>query len=148
MSEPSKKKKNAPKEKTPSNEGPSVTTVAVQAVVAHACHLGEVAAIVRAAAAEFVIRFNGDDYRLPELLLQRKGSGARPATVEAIMAAELALGELARDLEARARALLKLPVDVGDVVDPASPVTGIGFDHVVHRDLLEGALRSGVEKKT
>lgn len=141
------KNKNATTKRTTSGKG-ATTTAAVQDVVAQACHLGEVTAILRSVSTEFISRFNGDGHKLPELLLQRRGSGPRPATVEVIIAAEMALEGLAREFDARARALLNLPVDVGEKEDLPQSVESFGFEQVVHRDHLESALRSAIPKKT
>lgn len=118
----------------------------VRDVVARASHLREVVAIVRAASSEFVSQFSGIGELLPELLLQRDGQGARPATVEAVLEAESALEGVARDLEARANALLSAPVESSERVERLHVVTGIGEDHVVRRDGPARVPRPPVQK--
>ncbi|MBX3203597.1 MAG: hypothetical protein KF764_00950 [Labilithrix sp.] len=128
------------------NKPLSTKTLSVQDVVVRAMHLGEVAAIIRALSAEIAPRFNGVGREVPELLLERDGSGARPATIDAIIAAEGALDELAADLERRAGSLVMLPVDVSEAADQLQAVRGIGVDRVVHRDHLDTPLRPERER--
>lgn len=138
--------KNAPKKPSTNKEVPS-TASSVRDVVAHASHLREVVAILRAASVEFIGRFSGIGHALPELLLQRDGQGARTATVDAIMAAGRALDSVASEFEARARALMSLPVESGEVIEHTHTSTGIGVDQVVYRDYLDASHLPAVEKK-
>jgi hypothetical protein len=121
------------------------STASVRDVVARASHLREVAAILRAGRVEFVTRFNGVGRDLPELLLQRDGQGARPATIEAILEVESSLEGIAHELEARADALLSTHVD-SEALGRVHETTGIGVDQVVHRDRLDPALRPRSQK--
>lgn len=146
MNETSTKKKATAKKSAPASTAPSTTTASVQQVFAEVAHLGEVAAILRGASTEFVSRFSGVGSRLPELFLRRDGSGARHATVAAIIAAESALERLARDLDKRALALVRLPVEVAETVDPPGVGMDLGVDRVVHRDHLEGPCRPAIEE--
>lgn len=134
---------NAPKRSAPKK---STKTASVRDVVARASHYREVVAIVRAASVEYISQFGGVGEQLPALLLQRDGQGARPATVEAVLEAESALEGVARELEARANALLSAPVESSESVERLHVVTGIGEDHVVRRDGLARVPRPPVEK--
>lgn len=132
-------KKNNPSPKVAASTGGSAP---IEDVIAHALCLREAATILRSATVEYVQKFNGDDFRLPELLLQRRGSGARPATIEGILEAEQALNGIAVELEGRARQLLGLRVDVTDVPGAAHRVPAfLGEDEVVSRDLVTPRLR-------
>ncbi|MBX3230681.1 MAG: hypothetical protein KIT84_00575 [Labilithrix sp.] len=140
-------KKNATK-KSGTSKGTSARTVSVRDVAAHANHLHEVIAIIRAASVEYISRFAGVGHALPELLLQRDGSGARPATVDAIVDVGTVLEGVARELEARALAMLGTRVESAEVVDRDRPATAFGADRVVHRDLLDSPLRPAFERKS
>jgi hypothetical protein len=137
-------KKSAAKKTSPSDGPPGGASV--RDVVARASHLREVVAIVRAASVEFVNRFNGIGRELPELLLQRVGHGARPATVEAILEVEAALEGVAREFESRANALLSMHVESGESIERVHEVAGIGADLVVHRDCLERPYRPRLQR--
>ena len=145
MSEPPKK---SSAKKPGTSKRTAGATASVRDVAAHATHLHEVIAIIRAASVEYISRFAGVGHALPELLLQRDGSGARPATVEAIVDAVSALESVAREIEARADALLGSRVESAEVIDRDRPATALGADRVVHRDLLDGAMRPAFERKS
>lgn len=115
-------------------------TASVQALVSEASRSVEAAAILRAVWAAIGPRFHAGGGRLPELLLRRRGSGARPAEVESIVEAEIAIETLARELDARAQTLLALRVDVGER-SVQSPSDDFMSDEVVERKTLEAELR-------
>lgn len=115
-------------------------TAAVQDLVSEAGRYVEAAAILRAVRAGVAPRFHADGGRLPDLLLRRQGSGPRPAQTESIVDAEIAIETLAREFDARARALLGLRVEVGDRAVP-SPSESFTSDEVVEREALEAELK-------
>lgn len=123
--------------KSSATKKPTSSGASVRDVVAQVTHIQEVTAIVRSAASEIANRFSGLGSALPELLLQRDGCGARPATVEAIVAAESSLNALASNLEGQALLLLSLPTEGAQAEGTSLPVPGFGIDNVVRRDLLE-----------
>jgi hypothetical protein len=130
--------KRKAKKTTPSNGS---AMASVKDIAAHASHLREVIAIVRAASLEYIGQFSGIGHDLPELLLQRDGQGARAATVEAVLEAEGLLEGIARDLESRANALLSTTVESSGMLDHVHAVPGIGLDQVVRREGLSSILR-------
>lgn len=133
------------KEKKAAAPASSGTTAAVQAVVEHARRFVECAAIVRAAGEAVLPTFMPQSGRtLPEVLLRRVGEGPRPATVDAVVDAELAIEGLARQFEERARALLVLPVSLGEQ-EPPPATEGLSFDTVVRTTDIEFDL--GIAKK-
>lgn len=141
--------KKSTTKKATTNTGSSTTkTASVRDIVARASHLREVVAIVRAASSEYIIQFADIGQQLPELLLQRDGGGARPASAEAIIEAESALEGIARELEARANALLSAPVESSERIEHLHAVTGIGEDRVVRRDRYQTLRRTALETKT
>lgn len=134
-----KKEKTAP---TPPAAG---ATAPVQAIVEQARRFIECAAIVRAARDAILPTFIPQPGRsLPEVLLQRPGEGPRPATVEAVVDSEIALEELARRFDERARALLLLPVALGEREPPAS-VQNLSADAVVQTKDVQ--LELGISQK-
>ncbi len=143
MSSPPKKNAKGPK------GAASAASAPVEDVVAHALFLREAATILRSATIEYAPKFAGSEFRLPELLLQRRGGGARPATIEAILEAVQALNGIAGDLEGRARELLGLRVEVGDLpgAEQRAPAF-LGDEEVVHRDLVTPRLRPVLDGKS
>lgn len=125
---------------------PAASTALLRDMAAHADRSIEVAAIIRATAGDIINRFHSDDGRLPVFLLQRRGAGPRAATTAAIVDAEIALEELARTFDARAREILDLPIALGerDAPEPGDFTS----DEVVSREMVELELkvsrRSGV----
>ena len=141
MSGPPKKNAKGPK------GAASAASAPVEDIVAHALFLREAATILRSATIEYAPKFAGNEFRLPELLLQRRGGGARPATIEAILEAVQALNGIAGDLEGRARQLLGLRVEVGDVPGEQRAPAFLGEEEVVHRDLVTPRLRPVLDGK-
>lgn len=119
----------------------SAPTASVRDLAEEAGRSLEAAAILRAVSAAVVPRFHADGGRLPELLLRRHGTGPRPAQTESVVEAEVALENLAREFEQRARALMDLRVELGDGVAPA-PSNGGASDEAVRRDELADELKS------
>lgn len=111
---------------------PEPRTATVQEVHAHAQRLLESVAIMRRVADEVLPRFYPQPLTShPELLLLRRtGGGARPAHVDAILNAELAIREAARKAEEQGRALLEVVLDVGVLPTPEEKAP-VEIDEVV-----------------
>lgn len=137
---PRKNKKNAAKD---------TAGASVQDITARAGGFIESAAIVRAAREAIAPAFaSGPDVTcMPDALLQRRGAGPRPALTEAIVTAEFALEEVARQFEEHARGLLHLRVQVELGDGTRADGDELIHDEVVRRSDLEFALAAG-EKKT
>jgi hypothetical protein len=136
------KKKEKPAPAAPS----SGTTAPVQAVAEQARRFVECAAIVRAARDALLPTFIAQSGRtLPEALLQRSGEGPRAASVEAVVESEIALEALAQHFDERARALLLLPVALGERERPA-PVQNLSADAVVHTKDVQSELGIAQQK--
>lgn len=115
----------------------------VHEVHAQAELLLESAAIIRAVADEVVPRFYPQPLRAhPELLLRRRGSGARPAQVDGIVNAEIAIREAARTIEEHGRALLEAVIDLAGL--PAPEVVEVRqVDEVVRLEEVQNEYACG-----
>lgn len=121
--------------------GSTAATASVAELVAAAGRHLETAAMLRSIGELIIPRFHDDHGRLPAYLLRRQGSGPRPAQTEAVAQTEGAIENLAREFDARARALLHLRVPIDDGETPADS-ENFASDEVVERDLLEAELRA------